>query len=454
MSPETILAHAPEPVTIGLEVSDVERVQKLLDAGATLRAQLLTASGERTVEARVKQGDSGEMTGTYNFRVEIDPGVDDGPQRVGVKVELVTADETVRVLGEGVLRLRGDASALQFDGRDAYQLEGLVDPRRVWTQDLDGDGVEDHVVSDVDADGKPLLRVFRCHDGRCESAGEVSVAGADEIFTPDMLAAPSADSGPAGFLAAYVTERSPAGDIVAVEVLHVSLEDDGSGPVVKESRATIDLKEVGADATLHAQAIEPQMLLDAATGTYRPGLVVTRVLPGATGTTWQTVLLDEDGIVSKTGGVRSFAGLADADMEAARKGQLATCLPAGQSGLDPTKAPTGAIVAAFEVDGEPMLAAGPIDPADESMVEISIADFVDPATQQDTFGSVSCRLEDLDGDGADDLVVAVAGKDVYSKLGAAAGKPATLFVGHGILQGRRQARPRRAGADRRRRRRR
>lgn len=443
MSPATTLAHSPERVRIALRVDAPERLQELLKAGASLQARLVTASGPTVIEAGAIDGGVGSLTTDANLLVEIQPDASDGPQLVGVDVELVDVDETVRSLGEGVLRLRGDATALALEDRDAETLAGLVAPDRVWTRDLDGDGVEDYVVSDIDESDMPLLRVFRCDADRCTPAGEASLAEADGerpgrhlvtadglvstdgILAPDMVAATE----PGGFLGAMVTARASGGGVETVVVLHLALDDDGS---LQESRAAIDLREVGAAGTLHAQALKPQMFRDAATGSHRPGLVVTRTTPGDEATAWSTLHLDADGLVDETRDVRAFDGLSDAEMEAARAGQIATCLSAGQMSLDPSEAPTGAVLSAFVLDGVPRVAGGSLDATDGPMQVVAVDPYYDPQLHGDAFGSVACQLRDLDGDGLEDLVVALAAGDVYSTLDAADGRTASLLVAHGL----------------------
>gem|GEM_PF-5403058 len=200
---------------------------------------------------------------------------------VGVHVELVNADETVQSLGEGVLRPRGDVTALPFDGRDAKSRTGRGAPDRARTKDLDGDGFEDYIISDVDASDRPLLRVVRREANRRTHAGEASQTGADAVcpgrqpdpgrvgrqmittdrlvstdgvLTPNMNAA----NEPCGLLGAIITARAPNGDIQSVEVLHPALKDNGAEQGPSTVRPRPESVSASPYESAHANAWTPQ----------------------------------------------------------------------------------------------------------------------------------------------------------------------------------------------------
>jgi hypothetical protein len=441
LSPRTILAHAPEPVDVHLSVSDADRVQTMIDEGATWQVELVDGSGTEMLDAAATplgadQTDSEQAS--YDFAVQFTPGLAGGPQHAQVTVKLTDKSGEEFVWGDARLRYRGDVSALDFADREGYRLESLVAPTRGWTPDVDGDGIPDLVIRDVRADAaEPVLRVFKCDGDRCEPAGVAALGseGGDCCLTPDMIVAPDmiAEAGTSGFLAAMNIRRSDAGVLSKVDVLRLELSTDDTGHTLTDTRATIDLRVAAEGARLHEQTLQPRLFLDRESGAYRPGLLITRTIEGAAGVVWTTMLLDDKGVVAKYGERPKFDSRNDAVISAALDGELATCFPAGASTQIPREIPDGMILSAFGSNEKPMLAVGAIDPAD-GLMHVFALDQTWDETTTDSYGSASCKFKDLDGDGIEDLAIALASSEVYSKLGADSGAPAALLIAKGLAQ--------------------
>jgi hypothetical protein len=448
MSPTTILGHAPEPVSLMLSVDDAERVQALVDEGANWRVKLEDGSEVELIEATASPSTEG---GEHDFVVEFTPDADDGPKRVGLSIELVTgsdADAEVHSWGKVGLSLRGDASVLDFDGRDSYALEGVTNADRVWGDDLDGDGFGDLVVSNVQADAagylKTSLHVFKCGADKCEPAGvvETGAAGGDQITTLDMMVAPdmTAADAPQGFLAAAVTQRSAEGHISSVESIRIELVQDGAAHKVRETRASIDIAGAIGGARLHEQTLQPRLLLDRESGEHRPGVIVTRTIDNRGLLRWSTLVIDKDGVQSDFTGQRIFEGLNEEQTQSALGGRLAVCSPGDSKSLLPEKAPEGMILSAFEIDGKPAIGVasipkigGPVEVflVEEYDLDILFGEHSGGGQAGNEYGSVKCQLGDLDDDGLDDLLVSVGRAGTYDKLGGAAGQPASVLLAMG-----------------------
>jgi nucleoid DNA-binding protein len=454
-----MLAHAPEPIRLMLSVDDPERVQRLLDDGATWQVRLEKGSDVEVIASTATPiADSfvaNSEAADHDFVVEFTPEVDDGPQRVAVTIELVSGaedDAEVHTWGKGALSYRGDASALAFEGREAYAIEGVGAADRTWGEDLDGDGIGDLIVSSLEEDANgnlvSALHVFKCGPEKCEPAGVVQTpaSSGDQIVAPDAIVAPDtiADDQPQGFLAAAVSQRSAEGDISSVEAIWIELVADGDAHKVRETRAPIDLAGAVGEARLHEQTLAPRLLLDRESGLYRPGVIVTRTTEQRGLLGWSTLVVDANGVMSDFNGQRIFEGLNEEQTQVALGGQLAVCLPNDTKTLLPQNAPEAMLLSAFELDGNPTIGVSYL-PAIGGPVQTFFVEEYDldelfgeqsggQSGEQDGggYGSVGCKLGDLDADGFDDLVITVADADAFARLGAHRGQPAALLLSRGI----------------------
>lgn len=441
LSSRTVLAAAPEPVDVDIQVNNPEQLQELVDSGAIFEAKVSSPDAEPIVVAATATASHAGEDSDVQLRVEIPPVEN---QLVGaqtrLEITLTGADESVYSLGMTSVRLRGEPRGPGVDDREAYRLDGVIAPTQIWTLDLDGDGDDDHLVSDINTQAESVLRAYRCEAGDgCEEVGTVglSVSGPDGIVAPDMLREPADGECPSGFLGAAVTERSDAGEISSVEVVQVSISGEADGAQLDTTRQSFDLSGAAeASARTHAQTLMPRMLRDPDTGVCRPGLEVTASKPsvganGSTKTSWATVVLDASGPVSGAEIVPNFDGLGSDQAEAARSGQLAMCWSNPAQSLLAGQSPQGVILSAFVLDGQPMLAAGQIG-SDLPLSIQAVSAFYDPALLGDAFGSVACKLDDFDGDGKRDLAIGLAASEVYSTLGGAHGKPASIMLIDGL----------------------
>jgi nucleoid DNA-binding protein len=437
LSPQTVLGHAPEKVEVRVKVSDVDRVEQLVDDGATWRVELETLAGVESLDADVTRDDSSDE---FDYVAEFTPPTFDAPAGVGVSVVLDSSTQgstcCVYSWGEGKrLRVRGDASTLEFDGRESFRLEGVQDAARVWSGDLDGDGQADLVVSDIHVEVEKVervLRVFACDQDQCEPVG--TTRGGIDVPTGGTLVdvdGANPDE-PGGFLGVQVNDRTATGALSEIDVVWLQIAEDSGQRVLKETRETIDMQRAAGGFRLHEQTLQPHLLLDQESGQYRPSVSITRTIDGVADSFWSTVLIDSDGVFADFQKPRGFEGLDEQQRNAAVQGQVSSCPAPGSVGQTGQNPPEGMLISAFEDQGQAMLAVGPIDPNEAAMQSFVVDDHFDRALFEGEYGSAKCELVDLDGDGFPELVVALGDSDTYTRLGEAGGRAASLLVTRGI----------------------
>jgi hypothetical protein len=422
--PGTVNAEAPEMVEITVTVEEPHRLNQLIAEGASLSVEL--RRGEVVESYPIESMDSSD----HLYNLSFTPGRHDAPRASRVAMEIVIRDAHDTLVGRingGSLRFRGPVEGVTIDGRDGEVLDDLVRPLRMWSVDLDGDGIEDRLVLDahvgqVMGPGRsPGLRAYRCpaHEApRCEPVGTLSIpTGAHDyggeplahgLITLDQVVATDdqTNASTLGFLYAVVTERTASGGASRVVVTRVWIDGDAGSEGLRSEQTSLVMPTRGNRHWPEALVLPRLFDVD---GVVTLGVVAAGHRLDGERRRWASLHLDSQG------NYQEFPAALDVwqGPEPAPAFPMTMCAPAGLGTHIHARPPQTVVVGVLPAQNGTArtLTVAPLGTAEGANIQWFPLG-AGPSTSSHSgdplvAGPLTCRVKDLDGDGIADLVVTV-----------------------------------------------
>ena len=407
LSPGTIDGSAPEVLTALLRVEDRENFDRFLQGNGRIQVLLSTPEGPLAID---------EIDHHFNdqdlFEVRFTPPLESAQRGILRTLQIQGIDTQDQLHFQERTHLRyQDGLPRWTPSRDLLPLDQLHNPTRVWTLDLDGDGVDDRLLFDQTPQG-PALALYRCSlEGFCSYQQHHPLPSGAPISAGSTAPLAINDPGslaPPGFLYATLEE---AGALRRVQVTHLFLEPDTG--IAGEESVSIDLST--ADATQwRIDTLRPRWIEDA-DGTLLLGIAIVSFDPDQD---LATLHLIDEGKNRRSHTFSEIPGITSEDSVHFLSRPYGLCFPPGN--LSPFSEAIDATVVTTTLTNE-----GPRQVALSTASGSSASTLLSPSPSALQPTLIDCKLRDINADGSLDLAFSITEEDGSRALFLAANKDST-----------------------------